>query len=401
METIHSGWLWKEGARGGFRKRWFTLEVGELEECGAVLRYYHSIDDQAPKNSIPLKPGGFRLRTPKSPRKDFSATLRLEITCDPRPKTCRAKYILASSSDADLDGWRAALRCVATHGDSSHRVPGSGTSSRAGRTDPSRPLLVGDRDRCVQMAVVCGQASRYDDMAAHVLQLAAARAELSATEEGLMSEAFARVAWERRSAWRALCAAEYAQEHATRGRFADRASVLRVEAEEALVVHCRQVITALEGLIPSASRPVSRILYLLLLADHHRYMAEITRGDGRLAHTKHSLTTYQAAAATAGPAISTSHTVALRLALGHATLVAELLGDYARGATMARDAFDKALAAEIAETTPNPHADDESTGNNLEERMGAMQLLVSAADTWSAVAEELSDGSGESSDEGG
>jgi hypothetical protein len=30
-----------------------------------------------------------------------------------------------------------------------------------------------------------------------------------------------------------------------------------------------------------------------------------------------------------------------------------------------------------------------------------MQLLVSAADTWSAVAEELSDGSGESSDEGG
>jgi hypothetical protein len=239
-------------------------------------------------------------------------------------------------------------------------------------------------------------------MAAHVMKLAAARSELSATEEGLMSEAFARVAWERRSAWRALCAAEYSQEHATRGRFADRASALRVEAEDALMEHCRLVITALEGLIPSASRPVSRILYLLLLADHHRYMAEITRGDGRLAHTKHSLTTYQAAAATAGPAISTSHTVALRLALGHATLVAELLGDYARGATMARDAFDKALAAETAETTPNADADGGSTGeNNLEERMGAMQLLANAADNWSAVAEELSDGSGDPGDDGG
>lgn len=289
---------------------------------------------------------------------------------------------------------------LATHGDSTHSVPGSGRSSRAGHSDPSRSLLV-DRNRCVQMATICGQASRYDDMSAHVVQLAAARAELSVTEEGLMSEAFARVAWERRSAWRALCAAEYAQEHATRGRFADRASVLRVEAEEALMVHCHQVITALEGLIPSASRPVSRILYLLLLADHHRYMAEITRGDGRLAHTKHALTTYQAAAATALPAIPASHTVALRLALGHTTLVAELLGDYARAATMAKDAFDKALAAETAETTPNEDEDGGSTGENLEERIGVMQLLVSAADTWSAVAEELSDGSDDASDERG
>ena len=265
----------------------------------------------------------------------------------------------------------------------------------------STALLSGDRERCVQMAIVCGQASRYDDMVAHVMKLAAARAELSTTEETLMSEAFAQVAWQRRSTWRALCAAEYAQEHATRGRFADRASGLRAEAEEALMAHCRQVIAALEGLIPSASRPVSRILYLLLLADHHRYMAEVARGDGRLAHTKHSLTTYQAGAATASPAISAAHTVALRLALGHATLVAELLGDYARGAAMARAAFDKALAVESAETTANADMDGGSFGENLEERMGAMQLLVTAADKWSAAAEELSDGSSVSGDEEG
>ena len=270
--------------------------------------------------------------------------------------------------------------------------------------DDPRPFLPSDRERCVQMAIVCGQASRYDDMVAHVMKLTATRAELSTTEEGLMSEAFARVAWQRRSTWRALCAAEYAQEHATRGRFADRASSLRAEAEEAFVVHCRQVIAALEGLIPSASRPVSRIHYLLLLADHHRYMAEVTRGDGRLAHTKHALTTYQAAAATAGPAISAAHTVALRLALGHATLVAELLGDYARGAAMARAAFDNALAVESAETTASDADLDgsiRSSVENLEERMGAMQLLATAADRWSATAEELSDGSSVSGDEEG
>ena len=336
---------------------------------------------------------------PKSPRKEFSATLRLEITCEPRPRTCRAKYILASSSDTDLDGWRAVLRRLAGHADC---APGVGTAPHAGHTDQPRPLLDGDRERCVQMALVCARASRYDDMTAHVMKLAAARAELSTREEDLMSEAFARVAWERRSTWRSLCAAEYAQEHATRGRFADRASALRREAEEALKVHCCQVITNLEGLIPSASRPVSRILYLLLLADHHRYMAEVTRGGGRLTHTKHSLTTYQAAAATAAPAISASHTVALRLALGHATLIAEVLGDCARGAAMARQAFDKALDVESAGTATSVEAYDGLTGvESLEHRMGAMQLLITAADKWSAAAEELSDGSGDSGDERG
>jgi hypothetical protein len=394
-ETRHSGWLWKEGAHGGFRKRWFTLEV-VAADGGAVLRYYDSIDARAPKGSIPLRRGGFRLRNPKSPRKEFSATLRLELK-EPRPKSTRAKYILASPSRGSLDGWRDALREVSALAAGGPRPPGSGPA--AARLPPSRPLLVSDRERCVQMATVCGQARRYDDMAAHMMTLAAARAELSPTEESLLSQAFAYVAHERRAAWRALCAAEYAQEHATSGRLADRASALRTEAEAELRRHCRHVLTVLEGLIPTASRPASRILYLLLLADHHRYLAEVTRGDSRLAHTKHALTTYQAAAATAGPALPASHMVALRLALGHATLVAELLGDCARGAAMARQAFDMALAAESDKETATASAASDD-GETAEQRLAAMQELLTAADEWPTLAEELSNGSVPEADEG-
>ena len=389
--TRHSGWLWKEGEHGaGWKRRWFALEVAAADPGAAVLRYYEAIDAAAPKGAIPLLPGMFRVRRPKTARKEFAACLRLEITGH-AAAGCRHKYILAADQKRDLEGWRAALRdLVGTTAGAGGggRGSASGSAGRArAQPQPSRSLLMSERERCVAMATICGQARRYDEMAEHVLTLANARVDLTEPEEALLSEAFTQVARGRRGAWRALCAAEYAQEHATNGRYADRASALRAGAEEALGAHCRQVLAALEGIIPSASRPASRILYLLLLADHQRYLAEVTRGAGRLAHTKDALTTYQAAAATAVTAIPASHPVALSIALGHATLVAEMLGEEARGSAMAREAFDRALAFESEHATP----DDGST-TGLEARLLSLQLLSTAADEWSAVAEELSDG---------
>jgi len=385
--TTHSGWLWKEGARGGFRRRWFALEA----TAGApVLRYYDTIDAAGPKGSIPLEPGRFRVRRPKSQRSgQFAACVRLDL--DQPPSGVRRKYILASETAGEMDAWKAALRSV---GEPPSAAGGGRRRAGAATAGPPRPLLMSDRERCVAMATICGQARRFDEMVTHVVTLAAARTALSEEEERLLTEAFGQVASARRASWRALCAAEHEQEHLGHARFSQRASELRSAAEDEVRAHCHTVLGALEGLIPSASRPASRILYLLLFADNHRYLAEVERGAPRLTHTKEALTHYQAAVTTAGSAILPDHPTALALALGHATLVAELLGEEGRGSAMATKAFDQALAA----LSGGGGAGEEEASATLEERLGRMQLLKDAARRWQAAAEEHSEGSEDEDD---
>ncbi|EMS56398.1 hypothetical protein CFC21_052314 [Triticum aestivum] len=122
--------------------------------------------------------------------------------------------------------------------------------------------------------------------------------ELSVEERNLLSVAYKNVIGARRASWRIISSIEQKEEG--RGNDAHAATIRsyrsKIEAELAKI--CDGILALLDShLVPSAGAAESKVFYLKMKGDYHRYLAEFKSGGERKEAAESTMNAYKAAQA--------------------------------------------------------------------------------------------------------
>jgi len=156
----------------------------------------------------------------------------------------------------------------------------------------------GSREENVYMAKLAEQAERYEEMVEFMEKVAqtAEAEELTVEERNLLSVAYKNVVGARRASWRIISSIEQKEE--SRGN-EDHVAIIkeyRAKIEAELSKICDGILKLLDShLIPSASAAESKVFYLKMKGDYHRYLAEFKTGAERKEAAEHTLLAYKSA----------------------------------------------------------------------------------------------------------
>ncbi|GAB4861336.1 14-3-3 protein 10 [Ancistrocladus abbreviatus] len=205
------------------------------------------------------------------------------------------------------------------------------------------------REQYVYMAKLAEQAERYEEMAKFmdklVISSTAAGSELNVEERNLLSVAYKNVIGSLRAAWRIVSSIEQKEE----GRKNDDHVVLvrdyRGKVEGELSEVCASILKLLDSnLVPSASAGESKVFYLKMKGDYHRYLAEFKIGEERKAAAEDTMMAYKAAQDIALTDLPPTHPIRLGLALNFSVFYYEILNASDKACSMAKQAFEEAIA---------------------------------------------------------
>ncbi|CAN1340833.1 14-3-3-like protein B (Fragment) [Linum perenne] len=157
-------------------------------------------------------------------------------------------------------------------------------------------------------------------------------AELTVEERNLLSVAYKNVIGSLRAAWRK-----------EEGRKNEEHVVLvkdyRSKVENELSEICASILRLLDSnLVPSATTSESKVFYLKMKGDYHRYLAEFKVGDERKAAAEDTMLSYKAAD------LAPTHPIRLGLALNFSVFYFEILNQSDKACSMAKQAFEEAIA---------------------------------------------------------
>ncbi|XP_010530165.1 PREDICTED: 14-3-3-like protein GF14 chi [Tarenaya hassleriana] len=203
------------------------------------------------------------------------------------------------------------------------------------------------RDENVYMAKLAEQAERYEEMVEFMEKVANAgdNKELTVEERNLLSVAYKNVIGARRASWRIISSIEQKEE--SRGND-DHVSIIRdyrgkIETELSNI--CDGILKLLDTrLIPGASAGDSKVFYLKMKGDYHRYLAEFKTGQERKDAAEHTLNAYKSAQDIANTELAPTHPIRLGLALNFSVFYYEILNSPDRACNLAKQAFDEAIA---------------------------------------------------------
>lgn len=198
------------------------------------------------------------------------------------------------------------------------------------------------RETNTHKAKLAEQAERFDDMAVTMKKVAeSSDSELTGEERNLLSVAYKNVVGARRSSWRMLSMVE---------NKADTDMKLKLVKEYKKTVEtelddiCKQVLDLLENhLIPKATSHESKVFYLKMKGDYHRYMAEYAPGDNKKV-IELSQKAYEEAMDIAKANMTPTHPSRLGLALNYSVFYYEIVSCPDRACHLAKEAFDAAIA---------------------------------------------------------
>lgn len=154
------------------------------------------------------------------------------------------------------------------------------------------------REEFVYMAKLAEQAERYEEMVEFMEKVSAAaeNEELTVEERNLLSVAYKNVIGARRASWRIISSIEQKEE--SRGN-EDHVSVIRdyrSKIESELSNICDGILKLLDSrLVPSAASGDSKVFYLKMKGDYHRYLAEFKTGGDRKEAAESTLSAYKSA----------------------------------------------------------------------------------------------------------
>ncbi|GAB2267987.1 hypothetical protein Dimus_002964 [Dionaea muscipula] len=164
---------------------------------------------------------------------------------------------------------------------------------------PPQMAAESSREDFVYSAKLAEQAERYEEMVEYMEKMCAAVGstdELTVEERNLLSVAYKNVIGARRASWRIISSIEQKEE--SRGN-ADHVAALRVyrgKIESELSSICDGVLKLLDSqLVPSASTADSKVFYLKMKGDYHRYLAEFKTGGERKEAAENTLNAYKSA----------------------------------------------------------------------------------------------------------
>lgn len=197
----------------------------------------------------------------------------------------------------------------------------------------------GSREDYVYMAKLAEQAERYDEMVEFMEKVAktAEAEELTVEERNLLSVAYKNVVGARRASWRIISSIEQKEE--SRGN-EDHVAIIkeyRAKIEAELSKICDGILKLLDShLIPSASTAESKVFYLKMKGDYHRYLAEFKTGAERKEAAEHTLLAYKSAQDIALAELPPTHPIRLGLALNFSVFYYEILNSPDRACALAK-----------------------------------------------------------------
>uniref|UniRef100_A0A453H722 14-3-3 domain-containing protein n=1 Tax=Aegilops tauschii subsp. strangulata TaxID=200361 RepID=A0A453H722_AEGTS len=184
------------------------------------------------------------------------------------------------------------------------------------------------REENVYMAKLAEQAERYEEMVEFMEKVAktADVGELTVEERNLLSVAYKNVIGARRASWRIISSIEQKEE--SRGNEAYVASIkeYRTRIETELSKICDGILKLLDShLVPSATAAESKVFYLKMKGDYHRYLAEFKAGAERKEAAENTLVAYKSAQVSFhGLFANLKHTVSCTSLLYHHLSLAKL-----------------------------------------------------------------------------
>ncbi|XP_010453069.1 PREDICTED: 14-3-3-like protein GF14 lambda [Camelina sativa] len=204
------------------------------------------------------------------------------------------------------------------------------------------------RDQYVYMAKLAEQAERYEEMVQFMEQLvtgATPAEELTVEERNLLSVAYKNVIGSLRAAWRIVSSIEQKEESRKNEDHVSLVKDYRSKVETELSSVCSGILKLLDShLIPSAGASESKVFYLKMKGDYHRYMAEFKSGDERKTAAEDTMLAYKAAQDIAAADMAPTHPIRLGLALNFSVFYYEILNSSDKACNMAKQAFEEAIA---------------------------------------------------------
>ncbi|WZZ91665.1 hypothetical protein YC2023_120244 [Brassica napus] len=180
------------------------------------------------------------------------------------------------------------------------------------------------RDQYVYMAKLAEQAERYEEM-----------------ERNLLSVAYKNVIGSLRAALRIVSSIEQKEESRKNEEHAALVKDYRSKVEAELSSVCSGILKLLdEHLIPAAAGSESKVFYMKMKGDYHRYMAEFKSGEEMKGAAEDTMVAYKAAQDIAAADMAPTHPIRLGLALNFSVFYYEILSS----SDKACNAFEEAIA---------------------------------------------------------
>jgi 14-3-3 protein epsilon len=204
------------------------------------------------------------------------------------------------------------------------------------------------RDQYLYVAKLAEQAERYEEMVKYMENLVLASTpstELTVEERNLLSVAYKNVIGSLRAAWRIVSSIEQKEESRKNEEHVVLVKDYRSKVESELSSICAGILKLLDSnLVPSASSSESKVFYLKMKGDYHRYMAEFKVGEERKEAAEDTMNSYKAAQDIALADLAPTHPIRLGLALNFSVFYYEILNSSDKACSMAKQAFEEAIA---------------------------------------------------------
>ncbi|KAJ4758810.1 14-3-3-like protein [Rhynchospora pubera] len=205
------------------------------------------------------------------------------------------------------------------------------------------------REENVYLAKLAEQAERYEEMVEFMEKVANSAGgdteELTVEERNLLSVAYKNVIGVRRASWRIVSSIEQKEEGRGNAGHAAAIRSYRGRIETELTNICAGILRLLDTkLVPSAGNPDSKVFYLKMKGDYHRYLAEFKTGAERKDAAENTLNAYKAAQDIALADLAATHPIRLGLALNFSVFYYEILNSPDKACSLAKQAFDEAIA---------------------------------------------------------
>ncbi|XP_058088004.1 14-3-3-like protein D [Magnolia sinica] len=204
------------------------------------------------------------------------------------------------------------------------------------------------REQYLYLAKLAEQAERYEEMVAFMEKLvveSCSTGELTVEERNLLSVAYKNVIGSRRAAWRIVSSIEQKEESRKNDDHVSLVKDYRSHVESELSNVCAGILKILQShLVPSAASSESKVFYLKMKGDYHRYLAEFKVGAERKEAADETMASYKAAQDIAMAELAPTHPIRLGLALNFSVFYYEILNLSEKACSMAKQAFEEAIA---------------------------------------------------------
>lgn len=201
------------------------------------------------------------------------------------------------------------------------------------------------RDDDVYQAKLAEQAERYEEMVDSMKKVAKTDQELTVEERNLLSVAYKNLIGARRASWRIITNIESKEENKAESSKTALIKKYRSQVEKELRDICQDILDLLDkNLLPNATTGESKVFYLKMKGDYHRYKAEFATQDDRKEAAENSLVAYTKANDIAQNELPPTHPIRLGLALNFSVFYYEILNTPERACRLAKQAFDDAIA---------------------------------------------------------